>query len=206
MSFGRIKTRLRALINRKDLTDQLAGDFVLDAISDLERNLRIGAMERIFEQVNSWDGTKNALAIPQAYIELANLFTDRGELDQVDLDGWLRIPDVGGVPSHFVKVADRFLLRPTPAPGTKVYLHYYGETERPVDDADEVVWTRSCFLATLYTSAALAADFFQMEGDQHADRYRAVAQGYVEKIIEQDLNEKWSGRLTVPLPSTHSEY
>jgi hypothetical protein len=206
VSFGRLKTRVRALINRKDFTDQLAGEFILDAISDLERDLRIGPMERIFEQSATWDGVKNALAIPAKYLELINLFTDSGELEQVDLDKWMSIKDVGGVPTHFVKIADRFLLRPTPAVGTKVYLHYYGETVRPQDDADEVIWTQSAFLAALYTTAALAADFYQMEGDQHADRYRALAQGYVEKIAGQDLNEKWAGRLSIPAPLHVGEY
>lgn len=206
MSFGRLKTRLRALINRKDFTDQLAGDFILDAISDMERDLRIGPMERIFEQSLTWDGVKNALAIPAAYIELINLFTDKGELEQRDLNAWQGLQDVGGVPTHFVKIADRFLLKPTPAPGTKVYLHYYGETPRPQNDDDEVVWTKSGFLATLYTAAALAADFYQMEGDQHADRYRAVAQTYVEKIAGQDLSEKWAGRLSIPAPQNAGEY
>lgn len=201
MSFGRLKTRLKALINRKDLTDVLAGDLVLDAMTELERKLRIGPMEAVFLQKAIWDGTKHAFAIPSTYIELINFFTDEGELDQIDLQTFLRMEDrKTGVPTHFVKVADRFLLKPTPAIGTNVYLHYYGETPRPVDDADETVWSQSCFHATLYTAAALAADYFQMEGDQHADRYRLIAAGYSQAIADQDLDEKWAGRLTIPPP------
>lgn len=207
MSFGRLKTRLRALINRKDLTDALAGDFINDAIASLERTLRIGAMETVFLQEAVWDGTKNAFAIPSTYIELINFFTADGEMRQIDLGAFLKMPDDGtGSPTHFVKVGDRFLLRPTPAPGTKVYLHYYGETARPVDDADECVWTLSGFLATLYTAAALAADFFQMEGDQQADRYRAVADGYVTAMAEQDLDEKWAGPMTIPPPQNTGDF
>lgn len=63
MSFGRLKTRLRALINRKDLTDQLAGDFVLDAISSMERSLRIGPMETLLVKTE-WDGVRNAVSLP----------------------------------------------------------------------------------------------------------------------------------------------
>lgn len=207
MSFGRLKTRLRALINRKDLTDVLAGDLILDAISELERLLRIGPMETVFLQNTIWDGTKNAFAVPASYIELINLFTEEGELTQVDLHAFLKMADDNsGIPTHFVKVADRFLLKPTPAPATKVFLHYYGETDRPVDDTDECVWTLSAFQATLYGAAALAADFFQMEGDQHADRYRSIAAGYVEAIQAQDTDEKWSGRLAIPAPQDTGDY
>lgn len=207
MSFGRLKRRLQALINRKDLTDALAGDFILDAMADIERTVRIGPMETIFTHNTIWDGTRNAFAIPASYIELLNFFTDEGELEQVDLHKFLQLPDSGsGVPTHFVKVADRFLLRPTPAPGTNVYLHCYAETERPVDDADDSVWTVSGFQATLYTAAALAADFYQMEGDQHADRYRAIATRYTEALVGQDLDEKWAGRLAVPAPQNIGDY
>lgn len=207
MSFGRLKTRLRALINRKDLTDALAGDFIYDAIASLERTVRIGPMETIFTQNAIWDGVKNALAIPGDYIELINLFTDSGEMTQIDLGAFLKMQDDGtGIPTHFVKVADRFLLKPTPAPDTNIYLHYYGETVRPVNDTDECVWTLSAFLATLYGAAALAADFYQMEGDQHADRYRAVAAGYMEALIAQDLDEKWAGPMSVPPPQNIGDY
>ena len=66
MSFGRAKTRLKALINRKDFTDDLAGDFILDAISYLERMLRVGPMEAVFEK-SEWDGIKNGFPIPDKF-------------------------------------------------------------------------------------------------------------------------------------------
>lgn len=202
MSFGRLKTRLRALINRKDLTDQLAGDFILDAMADLERDLRIGPMEMLMER-GTWDGVSTVFALPTNFLEMMNLFTDSGELVQVDMNQWLRMEDVGPVPTHFVKIADRYLLKPTPKPGTKVYLHYYGETTRPIADADKNVWSQGCFNATLYTAAALAADFFQIE---EADRYAGKAVEFVEKIAGQDLNEKWAGPMSIPAPLNIGDY
>src|SRR4051794_19307804 len=124
MSFGSLKTRLRALINRKDVTDEIAGSFVTEAIADLERVLRIGPMETLLTQ-SGWDGVKNAVLIPPGFLEAINLFTDAGELTQVDLATFLATQDNGGPPSIFVKVADRWLMKPTPSVGSHVFLHYY---------------------------------------------------------------------------------
>lgn len=204
MSFGTLKTRLRALINRKDFTDDVAGSFVTEAIADLERVCRIGPMESLLTQ-SGWDGTKNAVLIPPGFLEAINMFTDAGELTQVDLATFLATPDEGGPPKIFVKVADRWLLKPTPQPGSHVFLHHYAQSLPMTLDTDSNVWSTSAFNATIYTAASLAADFYQME-DEYAQRFLARANNYVTAIQEQDLDEKWSGRLTVPPPSGVGDY
>jgi hypothetical protein len=204
MSFGRIKTRLRALINRKDFTDTLAGDFVLDAISALERDLRIGAMETLVE-VNTWDGTGNALTIPANFIEAISLFTDEGTLTYVDLDTFLASTGNGTVPRVYTRVADRWLLKPTPQPDQYVYAHFYAETPRPIADEDAVLWTTAGFLATLYKAAELAADFFQMEPDVVAG-YSQKAQTNAESLAGQALSEAWSGHMAIAAPKNTGDY
>jgi hypothetical protein len=204
MSFGKLKLRLQALINRKDVTDEIAGSFVTEAIADLERVLRIGAMEALLTQ-SEWDGVKNAVLIPNGFLEAINLFTNDGELTQVDLANFIADTGTSGPPRIFVKVADRWLLKPTPAVGSAVFLHYYGASVPLVADTDENVWATSAFNAVVYTAAALAADFYQME-DQYAQRFLKRANDYVTAIQEQDLDEKWSGRLAIPLPSDLGEF
>lgn len=204
MNFGDLKTRLKALINRRDLTDQLAGTFVTDAISDLEREVRIGPME-LLVTATEWDGVRNAIEVPGNYLESINLFTPTCELDQADLSTFLRIADRGGLPSHFVRMADQWLFRPTPAPGTSIHVHFYAQSERLTNDLDSNVWTRAAPNAVVYTAAALAADFFQME-DPHAQRYLARAGQYVASLQEQDNAEKWGGRITIPRPSGVGDY
>ena len=204
MSFGKLKRRLQALINRKDVTDQIAGDFITDAVADLERQVRIGPMETILEQ-SAWPEGRNAMVIPNNFIESINLFTDSSELVQVDLGEFLAMPDVGGTPTVFAKIAGRFLLRPTPQDGLKVYLHYYRQLTGLASDEDKNVWTDACFNAVLYTAAGLAADFYQME-DSVAARFAGRASGYVQAIASQDLDEKWSGRLAISPPQDLGDY
>lgn len=205
MSLGRLKTRLRSLINRKDLTDALATGFVQDAISALERSLRIGPMEDVLEQAD-WDGERNAIILPSTFIEQISLFTDTHELVQCDLSEFLAMDNSGGVPLKFAKVAGRYLLRPTPSTGSKLYLHFYSQLPLLESDDDTNAWTEACFLAVLYASAALAADHFQMEGEQHADRYRSIASGHIEAISSQALDEAWAGRMAISAPQDIGPY
>lgn len=205
MSFAKLKRRLQALINRKDVTDDLAGDFVTEAVSDLERKLRIGPMEALVNR-DEWDGTDNAVLIPAGYLEMINFFTDEGELTQVDLNEFLKTPgNPGGVPTIFVKIADRWLVKPTPTPGTNVCVNYYSSSPTLALDTDENVWTGPGFNAVVYQAATLAADFYQME-DQYAGRFTAKADQYRNDIAEQDLDEKWSGRIAIPLPRDVGDY
>lgn len=205
MSFGRIKTRLKALINRKDFTDELAGDFILDAISQHERTLRIGPMETVFEK-SDWDGIKNVLPIPTNYLQTIRIFDDAGAYDEVDFDTFLQArSDFYGSRGVYTKVADRWLLKPTPAPGQTIYLHFYAETIRPSLDSDTTIWTEAGFLATLYKAAELAADFYQMEPDV-VGGYRSRAEENVALIEQQAFDEAWSGRISIPPPSGLGAY
>lgn len=188
-TFGIIKAGLRGIINRKDLTDALAGDFINRAIIEVERVCRIGALEQLL-QTAKWDGTENSLAIPQGYLETIDLFTDEGTLLLVSKDQYFSQPATGK-PSVYIKAGASFLLRPAPAAGTPVYLHYYGGTLPLQADTDENLWTRSGFNAVLYGAASLAADYFQME-DPYVQRFQDKANGFVQGILTQDATEKWS--------------
>ncbi|MFC3214607.1 phage adaptor protein [Novosphingobium panipatense] len=203
MSFGRLKTRLRALINRKDLTDELAGDFVLDAISAIERVLRIGPMEILLVK-SDWDGARNAVSLPPNLLETITVFTEKGELDFADLDSFLKYEGTGK-PAIYTRVADRYLVKPTPSPGTVLYVHYYGETLRPTLDDDKTVWTEAGFLATLYKAAQLAADFYQMEADV-VGGYQSRYEEHAVALEQQALSEAWSARITIPAPTNVGEY
>ena len=204
MSFAKAKRRLQLIINRKDLTDALAAEFINDSMADLERNLRLGGMEVVLTQ-QDWDGVKNEVIVPPGYLETLNFFTDTKELTMCDLSVFLALEDQGGEPTHYVKIADRWLLRPTPAAGTKVHLHCYSQSPALIADTDENLWTRAALGALTYQAASLAADIFQME-DQHVARFQGRADRYAAEMAAQDLNENWSGRISIPLPSNSGSY
>lgn len=203
MSFGKLKRALKGIINRRDLTDELAGDFINRAIDETERVCRLGAMEKLLE-ATSWDGTRNTIAIPSGFLQIIDLFTDEGTLSQVSKDQFFDHPNTGA-PAVYIKAGASFLVKPYPQPGAVVRLHYYGETIPLISDDEENVWTRSGFNAVLYGAAALAADFFQME-DVYVQRFQGKADGAIEAITAQDLAEKWSGQMSVGLVRDAGQY
>lgn len=203
MTFGRLKTALKGLINRKDLTDELAGDFIIRAIREVERPLRIGPMEALLE-AKEWDGEKSAVSIPFNYLELIDIFTDAGAYTQVGRDEYIRADPEPGA-GVFMRAGPSWLLKPAPAPGSTVYVHFFAETQPLLSDADENVWTKSGFNAVLYGAAALAADYFQME-DQYVQRFQGKSDKLIADIGGQDLQERWAPQMTVSRPRDTGNY
>ena len=203
MTFGKLKTALRVLINRKDFTDELAGEVITRGISDIERELRIGPMERVLETL-PYDGTSNSLMVPAGYLELIDIFIDGRQLVQKDKAGLFAETSTEG-PVVFAKVADRWLLAPYPEENQVVFLHYYAESPELTTDTDFNVWTNAGFNAALYTAAALAADIYQMEDDVAA-RFSMKAEGYLQRLQDQDNREVWSGPMNIELPAGAGKY
>ena len=203
MSFGKIKTALKGIINRKDLTDELAGDFITRAVREVERVVRIGPMEQLLE-ASAYDGERHAIAIPSNYLELIDMFTQDGTLHQVTKDQFFAARN-DGRPTVFCKIGASWLVKPYPAPGETVFVQFYGETPPLQVDTDDNVWTRAGFNAVLYAAAALAADFFQME-DTYVQRFQGKSDSLVASIISQDLSEKWAGPLEIGDPINRGKY
>lgn len=193
-NFGSLKTALRGLINRKDLTDALAGDFVNRAIDEIQRTTRLPSQEAM-TSATDWSNGNNLILVPDNYMELISIFTDEGELTASEKTEWFRTRNVGP-PRIFLKMGANWAIKPTPVDGTPVYVQFYMETPWLVQDADVNTWTRSAFNAVLYGAAALAADYFQME-DVYVQRFAGKNQALVQAIQQQDYDDRWSGNTAI---------
>src|SRR3546814_4364114 len=105
MNFGELKDELVALINRKDLTTVRAGRFLNRAVDRLERNVRLPFMERLVEYTIT---DSPDIDLPTDFIELANLFVDDVELEQVDMRRFLKTSREGTTPLVFVKIRGHY--------------------------------------------------------------------------------------------------
>src|SRR3546814_3144651 len=85
------------LINRKDLTTVRAGRFLNRAVDRLERNVRLPFMERLVEYTIT---DSPDIDLPTDFIELANLFVDDVELEQVDMRRFLKTSREGTTPDR----------------------------------------------------------------------------------------------------------
>ncbi len=203
MNFGKLKAALKGLINRKDLTDALAGDFINRAIDEIERTLRITAQEELLV-ADQWDGTSGTILVPNDYLELSDIFTDSCVLRAVEKPEFFRHRSDGD-PAVYIKAGPNWIVKPFPKPGTNVYVQYHAESAQLLADNDENLWTKAAFNAALYGAAALAADYFQME-DQYVARFQGKSDTLVQAIAAQDYDDRWSGTHTMGRVQDRGEY
>jgi hypothetical protein len=192
MNYADIKARLRGLINRSDMTDELAAQFVGLTQTRLERLLRPSFMQKYvsFNPPNV-DGI---FRVPADYLELIELFSDTRELERVDMGRYLATPASGGDPCLFVQTGHDLRMRPAPATTDTLHLRYYGVEPALDADADTNHWTLSASDALIYGAAEYAADHFEDERLQRfADRF-ALA---VQELQAQQLQEDFSGPMTI---------
>ncbi|BCA62007.1 hypothetical protein HMP09_1241 [Sphingomonas sp. HMP9] len=147
---------------------------------------------------------RNSLTIPSQYLETIDIFTTDGTLRLVSKDDFFSQCPTGR-PEVFIKTGKSWMIKPYPAPGTTVFLHYYAETLPLLTDEDENVWSQSGFSAVVYAAAALAANYFQME-DQYVLSFQSKSDSLVEAILSQDLSEKWSGKTNMGRVSGRGDY
>lgn len=191
MNYGELKTYLRSLINRTDITDALAGQFIKQAIDRIQRVCRPPFMERI--QSYTADGT-DTLVLPSDFIELANLYTSNGELEQIDMREFVGSSTWVGEPSQFVRVGANLRLKPTPEAGSGITLHYYGAEPELVNSTDENGWSTSAVDAIVYAAAELAGDFYEDDRTQRFAQKYATA---LAELQEQIMTDALSGPLTI---------
>jgi hypothetical protein len=192
MNYGELKTYVRSLINRTDLTDALAIQFIQQAQDRLERLARPSFLQRFVSF--TLDGSGGDFRVPADYLELIDLYSDCGKLNRVDVAQWLKVPTQLGNPTVFIQTAHDIRMRPIPDATTTIYLNYYGVEPELVVDADDNYWTRAAVDAFAYGATALAADFFE---DERLTGFEAKFQSALQEIQDQQLTEDFSGSLSI---------
>lgn len=192
MDYAAVKAQLRGLINRSDMTDDLAATFIKMAQTRLERVLRLSFMQK-FVSFNTTlpDGV---FRVPVDYLELIDIFTDNGELERVDMGLYLRTEATGGTPRIFVQTGHDFRMKPYPATTDTVYLRYYASEPALVAEEDTNHWTITTPDALVYAAAEFAADHFEDERlPRFAERYGICAQ----ELQDQQQQEDFSGPMRI---------
>lgn len=192
MNYGDVKTYVRSLINRTDLTDALAVQFIQQSQDRLERLLRPSFLQKLVEF--TLDGTGGDFRVPVDLLEVIDLYTDCGELQRVDLTQFLKEDNCVGTPRVFMQTGHSIRMRPYPDADTTVYLSYYGVEPELTADTDENYWTLAAVDALAYGSVALAADFYE---DERLAGFEQKFQLALNELKDQQLAEDFSGRLSV---------
>lgn len=202
MTYGTIKGRVKSRMNRKDLTDDLAGQFVDEAMTRICRTLRIPSMERLktFGVREGFTGVD----IPSDFLDLKGLFLEHHELHRVALPEFLRNHD-NGHPRIFTRMGTKFLIKGIPQAGATVYLNYYAAFSDVTADSDANALTEASPDLILYAALSAAADHFV---DDRQAVWESRYQGILADLAAQaeSLEMTGSSMAVAPAYNTHDGY
>jgi hypothetical protein len=203
MNLLQLRTKLLAILNRNDCSDELANDFINMAQTRIERTLRIPGMEKMSVSDGTDAQATNAIVIPPDFLSLKYLYSGDCLMENKDLGRFLRLSDSGGTPRYYSRVGASFLIKPSLAEGDEVLMVYYAAQPVLTDDTDTNLFSFVAADLLLYGARSYACDYFV------DDRLPGYEQRYTN--LFNDLDEQ--GRLTDMeqsaqqiAPATHTEY
>jgi len=207
MNYGELKTALRELINRKDITDTLAARFINQGQETLERwpqvdPLKMAPRPKFLERLHSTTATNGVIQLPADYLEAMELYSDQGELDKVETRTFLKLPVTQGRPTAYLRVGNELRVRPLPAEDETFHLSYYGREPTLRYDGDANAWTEQAPLALIYQAAELAADHFE---DERLARFAAKATELLLALQDDALAEAFSGAMSLQPAYTYAD-
>lgn len=192
MTYEEIRDQLVALINRSDMTDALAANFLHMAQHRLERILRLSFMQKFVSF--SPPREDGVFRVPIDYLEMIDLFTSYGQLEYVDTNRWLAFSASAGCPQVYIQTGHDIRMRPYPQTTDELYLRYFGCEEELTVDSQTNQWTLCAPDALIYGAAVFAADHFE---DERIQRFTQQFETSVQELRDQQLQEDFSGPMSV---------
>ena len=199
MNKGQIRAHFKALLNRSDCSDALADTFIDQALTRIQRFLRIPAMEQ--QQTYSFtSGTAiTQVVVPANMLELIDLQYDGMGLVRVPLHEMAEQHKVAetGSPKYFTREREVIKISPLPTSGT-LYLNYYAEFDELTDDSSENIITLIASDLLTYSALSYAADYFL---DERGPLFEQKSGQFLAEIQEQANAAEQSGVAQVMRPT-----
>ena len=199
MNKGQIRAHFKALLNRSDCSDALADTFIDQALTRIQRFLRIPAMEQ--QQTYSFtSGTAiTQVVVPANMLEIIDLQYDGMGLVRVPLHEMAEQHKVAetGSPKYFTREREVIKISPLPTSGT-LYLNYYAEFDELTDDSSENIITLIASDLLTSTPLSYAADYFL---DERGPLFEQKSGQFLAEIQEQANAAEQSGVAQVMRPT-----
>ena len=194
MNKGEIRAHFIALLNRSDCSNALADTFIDQAITRIQRQLRVPAMEKQNQyNVTSASGTSQVV-IPDDTLEIIELYYDGNSLVRIPLHEMLQHQKTGelGSPRFFCREQGNIKICPKPTTGT-LYLNYYAEQATLTSDSSTNMLTTIASDLLTYTALSYAADYFLDERaavfDQKSGSFLAEIQEHANSSEQSGVNQ-----------------
>ena len=203
MNKGAIRTHFKELLNRSDITDTLADTFISQAITRIERTLRIPPMEK--RQEITISAQVSHVVVPNDLLEMIDIYYKFTVLSRIPLHEMLSMKDLGetGTPKHFATQGENLLLYPEPTSGS-LTISYYGEFPVMTADSDENALAKTASDIIVYGALGYAADYYL---DERAPTFDGKFGQMMAEIQEQANEAEQSGGLMIMRPTqTYTDY
>jgi len=207
MNKGEIRAHFIALLNRSDCSNALADTFIDQAITRIQRQLRVPSMEAQ-ETYDATRGTgRNArstialeeIEIPSNLLEVIDLYYDGDALVRVPLHEMLQYQKTGelGSPKYFCREQNNLRIYPMPTSGI-LYLNYYKIQDALITDTATNLFTTDASDLLTYTALSYASDYFL---DERGALFEQKSGSFLAEIQEQANSSEQSGVNQVVRPT-----
>jgi len=191
MNKGELRSHIKDVMNRTDLTDALTDTFIEQTLSRIQRLLRIPSMERTATQTVA--GGYDGFVVPNNFLEIISIRSQGNQVcTRMEYSDFVALANVEGTPTKFTRepATNRFLLHPVPTSGTVLELKYYAEfTALSTDASTNEISNIGEDLIT-YGALSYASDYFI---DERKQLFEASFQNYLTEIKTQSIDEAFAG-------------
>lgn len=201
MNKGQIRAHFKALLNRSDCADALADTFIDQAISRIQRNIRIPPMERQQAYTINSAAPQESIILPADFLEIIDIYFDNTSLSRVPMRTILEMTkgNDAGSPEFFAREQGSLVLYPRPTAGT-LYLNYYGQFSDLVADTDTNDLTSIASDAVTYGALTYAADYFI---DERGGLFEQKLNTFLSELQQQANDAETSGTVQAIRPTTN---
>lgn len=199
MNKGEIRAHFKALLNRSDCTDALADTFLNQALTRIQRILRIPPMERMLTYTVSANTSASQIVLPSDLLEIIDIQYSGRSLVRIPIHEMAEQQRIGaiGSPEYFCR--ERELVKLAPAAGAgSIYMTYYAEVAPLDNDTDINVLTVIASDLLTYTALSYAADYFL---DERGALFETKSGQFLAEIQEQANSAEMSGVTQVMRPT-----
>ena len=202
MNLAELTRSFHKTMRRTDVTDEDAHDYINLSMGRIQRRLRAPINERHLTVTigSSFDGVD----VPSDLLEIKHFYSPSGEkLTRPEFGYFMSMPPVSGNPYYFVRSGANYLIKPTPAEGSKLDLIYYGELSKLEKDTDENELSVIAPDLIKYGALSFAADDFL---DDRGQKFEARYKQFMEEIDELAEREEFGGGARAVAPPSDVEF
>ena len=196
MNKGQIRDHFKALLNRTDCSDALADTFIDQAITRIQRILRIPTMERT--QTYNITALQATLIIPSDFLEIIDIYYGNTNLARIPLSKFVEIsqPGESGTPKYFSREGEQLKIYPYPSSGS-ISMNYYGQFTDMTLDTDENDLAIIASDLITYGALSYASDYFL---DERGQLFEGKYMQFAAELQEQANDGEMSGTVQAMQP------